>query len=214
MSFFYLTFRVASSVWRSELHLQLGVQSHFFYFKHSKLSFSVQAFRAICLSVGIQSHLFRFQAFKATFFILGIQSHHAQFRHSNPLCSAPPSLVQAFRATFISFRCSEIFQFRHLEPPSSVRHSKPPCLIRRSKPLCLVQAFRATFHSLGVQSHLSQSGVQSHFPQFRRSEPPCSIQAIGATFLILGVQSHLAQLRHSEPPFLVRCSKSLSQLSV
>ena len=66
-----------------------------------------------------------------------------------------------------------------------------------SKPPYLVQAFKATFHNLGVQSHIPQLGVQSHFFQFRRLEPLLQFQAFRATIFI-NLQIHFLH-RHLEP---------------
>ena len=94
--------------------------------------------------------------------------------HSEPLVSL------AFKVVFFSLVFKAI---PHLGVQShfSIWHSESPSTF---------QVFRATFLSLGVQSHLPPLGVQSHFPQFRHSKSPCSFQAFKATLLSLGIQSH------------------------
>ena len=67
----------------------LGFQSHDF--RRSESSLTVQAFRAISLSLGVQSHIY---------FGLGVQSHLFQFRRLEP----PLSLIGIQSQ---SFRCSE-----------------------------------------------------------------------------------------------------------
>ena len=119
-------------------------------------------------------------------------------------CLEPSSLVQAFRATFLSLGIqNHFFQFRH---------SEPPYIVQAFRAIFLNQVFRATLLSLGIQTHLPQLGIQSHFYQLKHAEPPSSIQGFRATLFSLGIQSYLAQLGvHSHLPQLGVQSHFLNQ---
>ena len=234
--FFSFPFRatISSQLWHSKSSFSFIVWHSEPPFLHS---YGVQSRRSRS-QFGIQIH-WSVQVFRAIFPSLGVQSHFPQFRHSKPFLLVqafrPIFLNQVFRATLLSLGIqthlpqlgvqSHFYQLRHTEPPSSI------------------QAFRATLFSLGVQSylaqlgvhsHLSQLGVQSHFlnqafrvtslaqafkvtslielfraifSNFRRLDPLLLVQVFKAIFFNLSVQSHLFQFRHSEPHSSVRRSE-------
>ena len=101
----------------------LSVQSHFSWF---------QVFRVISFSFRCSKPFSSIQVFKALYFSLGIQSHRFQLRHLEPSLS-----IQAFRAIYFSLDVqSHLFQFRRSEPLHQLRHSKPfPQLRRDSCPV-------------------------------------------------------------------------------
>ena len=153
----------------------------------SQLSFpepllQFQVFRAI-LPIGIQSHHFLTLTLRVIIFI-GVQSHFPQLdiqSHSSHKRSEPPTFSIGLQSHSPHRRSEPPFSFisikSHFHSLGVLSHHFLP------------QAFRATFSSLGVQSHFPRLDIQSYSPHMH-SEPP--------TFSI-GLQSHSPH-RNSKPP--------------